>query len=56
MIIIMILRQFYERQKIDKIRWIYNKNNLANVTIMVLSNLVLKKIISTNKITIRLKR
>lgn len=56
MIDIMILRQSYERQKIDKIRQIYNKNNPANAITKKSPNLALEKIISINKAIIRLER
>lgn len=56
MINIMVLKQSHERQKIDKIRKICSKNNSANAMTKASPNLVLKKIISTNKMTIELER
>ena len=47
--------QFYEGQKIDKIKWIYGKDNPTNAMTKTSSNLVLEGIISTNKETIMLK-
>lgn len=51
----MVLKQFYEGQKIDKIRWICSKDNPANAMTKESSNLALNRIISTNKTTIRLE-
>ena len=56
MIDIMALKQSYEGREIDKIRWICSKDNLANAMTKVFPNLALEKIISTNKVTIRLEK
>ena len=55
MINIMVLRQSYKRQEIDKIRWICGKDNPANAMTKASPNLVLERIISTNKAIIRLE-
>lgn len=52
----MILKQFYKKQKIDKIRYICSKNNSANAIIKISTNLALEKIIIINKVTIRLEK
>ena len=52
----MALKQSYKEQKIDKIRWFYEKDNLANAIIKTLPNLLLKDLISINKTIISLKR
>ena len=54
MINIIVFKPFYERQKINKIRWIYSKNNLANAMTKKSPNLVLEKLNLINKATIRL--
>lgn len=55
MINIMVLKQSYKGQEIDKIRWIYSDDNPANTITKILPNLALKAIILINKITIRLE-
>ena len=52
----MTFKQSYKGREINKIRWIYGKNNLANAMTKVLLNSALEKIISINKATIRLER
>ena len=52
----MAFKQSYEEREIDKIRWIYGENNLADAMTKTLPNLTLKSIISTNQTTIGLKR
>lgn len=52
---IIVLKQSYKEKKIDEIKQIYDKNNLADIITKALSYLVLKKIISINKIIIRLE-
>ena len=56
MIDIMALRQSYEGQEIDKIRWICGEDNPANAMTKASPNSALERIISTNKATIRLER
>lgn len=56
MINIMAFMQSYKRQKIDQIRCIYGKNDLANAITETSSNLVFVRIISTNKVTIWLEK
>ena len=56
MINIMALRQSYKGRKIDEIRWICGKDNLANAMTKASPNSALERIISTNKATIRLER
>ena len=55
MINIMALRQLYETKKIAEIRWICGKDNPADAITKTSSNLALEKIITTNKVTIRLE-
>jgi hypothetical protein len=52
---ILALRQLYERRKIAKIRWIYNRDNPANALIKATANSSLKQLISINKLVIRMK-
>ena len=47
--------QSYERQGIDKIRLTCGKNNPADAMFKASLNLVLERIMSTNKKTIRLE-
>ena len=56
MIDIMALRQSYKEQKIDEIRYICDKDNPINAMTKASPNLALEKIISTNKVTIKLER
>lgn len=56
MMYIMALKQSYKEQEIDKIRQICSKDYLANTMTKALSNLALKKIISINKVIIRLEK
>ena len=51
----MALSQSCDKQEIEKIRKICSKNNLTDTMIKALPNSAFKKIISTNKATIRLK-
>jgi hypothetical protein len=55
MINILALRQLYERKKIAKIRWIYNRDNLANALTKATANSSLKQLVSTNKLVVRIK-
>jgi hypothetical protein len=55
MIDIMALRQSYERKKIAEVRWIHNKNNSANALIKANANSLLKQLVSTNKLTVRME-
>lgn len=50
----MVLKKSYKKQKIDKIRWIYSKNNPTNIITKASPNLALERIISLNKAIIRL--
>jgi hypothetical protein len=52
---ILAFRQSYERKKIAKIRWIYNRDNPANALIKVTANSSLKQLVSTNKLVVRMK-
>lgn len=52
----MTLKQFFKQWKINKIKYIYSKKNLANAIIKTFPNLVLEKIILINKAIIRLKK
>lgn len=52
----MALKQSYIGKKIDKIRLIYSKDNLADAITKASLNLVLEKIIITNKAIIKLKK
>ena len=56
MINIIVFKQSYEGQKIDKIRQIYGKDYLTNAMTKLLPNLALEEIILINKGTIRLER
>lgn len=56
MINIIAFKQLYKGQKIDKIRWIYDKIILANKMPKTLLNLLLKGLILINKAIIRLER
>lgn len=53
MIDIIVLRQLYKRQEIDKIRCIYSKDNPFDGMTKILQNLILEVIITTNKTTIK---
>ncbi len=55
MIDIIELRQSYEGKNIDKIRWICDKDSLADAITKVSPNSALERIIITNKVTIRLE-
>jgi hypothetical protein len=55
MIDILALRQSYERRKIAKIRWIYNRDNPANALIKATANNSLKQLVSTNKLVVRME-
>jgi hypothetical protein len=55
MINILALRQLYERRKIAEIRWIYNRDNFANVFTKAIANSSLKQLVSTNKLVVRMK-
>jgi hypothetical protein len=55
MINIIGLRQSYERQEINKIRWIDGKDNLANVITKNKPCLALKQLINLNQITLQTK-
>jgi hypothetical protein len=55
MIDILALQQLYERKKIAKIRWIYNRDNPANALIKAIDNSSLKQLISINKLVVRMK-
>jgi hypothetical protein len=52
---IMALHQSYKRRKIAEIRWIYNKNNPADALTKANANSLLKQLVSTNKLTVRMK-
>jgi hypothetical protein len=49
------LRQSYERRKIAKIRWIYNRDNSANAFTKATANSLLKQLISINKLVVKMK-
>ena len=51
----MTLKQSYEGQEINEIRWICSRNNPANAMTKALPNSALERIISTNKATIRVE-
>lgn len=51
MIDIMCLRQFYEKRKITKIKWIDENSNLIDAMIKVKSCEILKHLIDTNTIS-----
>ena len=55
MIDIMALKQLYERREIEKMRWVYGKDNPADAITKASPNSVFQKIILTNKATIRLE-
>jgi hypothetical protein len=55
MIDILALQQLYERKKIAEIRWIYNRDNLANALIKATANSSLKQLISINKLVVRME-
>lgn len=55
MIDIMAFKQSYKGQKIEKIRWMGDKDNLADAMTKISLNSTLEKIISINKAKIRLK-
>lgn len=55
MINIIVLRQLYKEKKIVKMREIYCDDNSADNMIKALPNLILERIITTNKAIIRLK-
>ena len=55
MIDIMALRESYEGNEINEIRWIFGKDNPADAMTKASSYSALKKIITTNKSTIRLE-
>ena len=52
---IMTLILSYKEKEIDKIRWICGKDNPADAMTKALPNLALKRVITTNKVIIRLK-
>jgi hypothetical protein len=54
MIDLMCLRQFYERRKITKIRWIDDNNNLVDVMTKIISCQTLSKLIDTNIIDLKI--
>jgi hypothetical protein len=56
MIDIMALYQSYKRRKIAEVRWIHNKDNPANALTKANTNSLLKQLISTNKLTVRMKK
>jgi hypothetical protein len=55
MIDIIGLRQSYERQEINKIRWINGEDNPANAMTKDKPCLALKQLINSNQITLRTK-
>jgi hypothetical protein len=52
---ILALRQSYKRKKIAEISWIHNRNNPANAFIKTIANSLLKQLVSTNKLVVRMK-
>ena len=52
----MALKQSYEGREIDEMRWICGKDNSADAMTKVLPNLVLERVITINKVIIRLER
>jgi hypothetical protein len=55
MIDILAFRQLYERRKIAKICWIYNRDNPANALTKATANSSLKQLVSTNKLVVRIE-
>ena len=53
---IIALKELYEFKKIEKIRWINNKNNPADAITKALFTKTLKRFINNNEITIRIAR
>jgi hypothetical protein len=52
---ILALQQSYERKKIAKICWIYNRDNLANAFTKATTNSSLKQLVSINKLIVRME-
>jgi hypothetical protein len=52
---IISLRQSYKRRKIIKIRWIHNQNNSANALTKAAANKAIKRLMSFNKLNVRIK-
>jgi hypothetical protein len=55
MIDIMSLRESYERREIAEIRWIVGKDNPADACTKKNPNTVLERLVSRNRITIRVE-
>jgi hypothetical protein len=55
MIDVLALRQLYERKKIAEIRWIYNRDNLANTLIKATANSSLEQLVSINKLVVKIE-
>ena len=52
---IIFLRKSYEKREISEIKWINGEDNLANALIKKIPNKLLKKLVSTNRLTIRIQ-
>jgi hypothetical protein len=55
MIDIMSLRELYENREITKVRWINGKDNSANACTKKTPNTVLEKLVSHNKLKIKVE-
>jgi hypothetical protein len=55
MIDIIALRQLYERREITEIRWINEKDNLADAITKFTPNKALEKLINTNQLGVRVE-
>jgi hypothetical protein len=51
----MFFRQFYERRKITEIKWIHNQDNPANALTKAAANKAIKRLVSSNKLNVRMK-
>jgi hypothetical protein len=52
---IIFLRQSYKRRKITEIKWIHNQDNPADALTKAAANKAIKRLISFNKLNVRMK-
>ena len=52
---IIVIRQLYERRELSEIRWIASNNNPANIITKSTANKLLKSLISTNYLNVKIQ-